>query len=187
MPRSILWQPDLWPCARRRLSAASRRRLRPFEVEAFAGQPFGVGRITFELPQNMLPEPLGIEGIGLGEKHGRVLYPALDNPAFGKMMKESSTATRRLTSGGPVREEVGGLLRGILDRPPRTTLYFLFRGDEPLELSLQARAADAACASSRATTPSPSGDCCNCGGSNMPGRPACSSRSPTIRRWSTTT
>ena len=47
-------------------------------AEAFTapGQPFGVGRITFELPQEMLPEPLGIEGIGLSEKHGRVLYPA---------------------------------------------------------------------------------------------------------------
>ena len=39
-----------------------------FEVEAVAGQPFGVGRITFELPPDMLPEPLGIEGIGLSEK-----------------------------------------------------------------------------------------------------------------------
>ena len=35
--------------------------------------------------QEMLPEPLGIEGIGLSEKHGRVLYPAIDNPAFGKL------------------------------------------------------------------------------------------------------
>ena len=112
---------------------------RPLEIEAVAGQPFGVGRITFELPQDMLPEPLGIEGIGLGEKHGRVLYPTLDNPAFGKMMKEFLDGGTPLTSGGPVREEVGGMLRGILDRPPRTTLYFLFRGAEPLELSLEAR------------------------------------------------
>ena len=55
---------------------------RPLEIEAVAGEPFGVGRITFELPQDKLPEPLGIEGIGLGEKHGRVLYPTLDNPAL---------------------------------------------------------------------------------------------------------
>ena len=55
------------------------------------------------------------------------------------MMKELLEGGTPLTSGGPVREEVGGILRGILDRPPRTTLYFLFRGAEPLELSLEAR------------------------------------------------
>jgi hypothetical protein len=38
-----------------------------------------------------------------------------------------------------VRQEVGGILRGILNRPPRTTLYFLFRGNTPLELTLQDR------------------------------------------------
>ncbi len=110
------------------------------EVEVIGGQPFGVGRITFELPQTMLPEPLGIEGIGLSEKHGRALYPTFDQLAFGKVMKEILESDTPLTSGGPVRQEVGGILRGIFDRPPRTTLYFLFREAEPLELSLQARA-----------------------------------------------
>ena len=108
-------------------------------AEAVVGQPFGVGRITFLPPQGMLPEPLGIEGIGIAERNGRVLYPALDSPAFGKVMKELLDGGTPLTTGGPVRREVGGLLRGFLDRPPRTTLYFLFRGDEPLELSLQTR------------------------------------------------
>ena len=98
-----------------------------------------MGRITFELPQEMLPEPLGIEGIGLSEKNGRVFYPAIDNPAFGKLMKElldrqhAADLRRAGARGG------GRLLRGILDRPPRTTVYFLFRGAEPLELSLQLR------------------------------------------------
>ena len=87
----------------------------------------------------MLPEPLGVEGIGLTEKHGRVLYPAIDSPAFGRLLKGMLEGNTPLTSGGPVREQVGGLLRGILDRPPRTTLYFLFRGKEPLEMSLELR------------------------------------------------
>jgi hypothetical protein len=108
-----------------------------YEVEAFVGQPFGVGRITFELPQNMLPAPLGIEGVGLDETRGRALYPAFDRPVFGKIVRGILDSDTPLTSGGPVRQQVGGLLRGILDRPPRTTLYFLFRGDEPLDLSLQ--------------------------------------------------
>jgi hypothetical protein len=108
-------------------------------VEAVAGEPFGVGRIRFDLSQDQLPEPLGIEGVGLSEKHGRAFYPALDCPVVGKVVKEILDRNTPLTTGGPVREQVGGLLRGILDRPPRTTLYFLFRGNEPLELSLLAK------------------------------------------------
>ena len=107
-------------------------------VEAVSGGPFGVGRIVCDFPQNSLPKPLGIEGIGLTEKNGRVLYPAIDNPAFGKVMKELLREGTPLTSGGPVRKEIGGLLRGILDRPPRTTILFLFHGDGPLDLTLQA-------------------------------------------------
>ena len=84
-----------------------------------------------------------------------------------------------------MREQVGGLLRGILDRPPRTTLYFLFRGTEPLELSLEDRER-----TSSRLTPSPNppqlrppiAGCCNCGGGSTPSRPGCCSRSPTIRR-----
>ena len=38
-----------------------------------------------------------------------------------------------------MRQEVGGILRGVLNRPPRTTIYFLFRGREPLNLVIEAR------------------------------------------------
>ncbi len=109
------------------------------QIEAVAGEPFGVGRISFDLPEQMLPAPLGAEGIGLSERNGRVFYPAIDSPVFGKLMKELLGSNTPLTSGGPVREQVGGLLRGILDRPPRTTVYFLFRGSEPLHVTLQLR------------------------------------------------
>jgi hypothetical protein len=112
---------------------------KPMEIEAIAGEPFGVGRITFELPQTMLPEPLGIDGLGLSEQNGRALYPTLDNPAFGKVMKEILGGNTPLTTGGPVRQQVGGILRDLLDRPPRCTLYFLFRDADPLELTLDAR------------------------------------------------
>ena len=111
----------------------------PIQVEAVVGQPFGVGRIALDVPQEMLPEPLGIEGISLAEKDGRVFYPAIDNPAFSKLVKELLNQDTPLTTGGPVREEVGGLLRGIANRPPRTTVYFLFRGTEPLHVSLHLR------------------------------------------------
>jgi hypothetical protein len=109
------------------------------EFEAVAGNPFGVGRIVIDLPESMLPQPLGVEGLALTERDGRVLYPAIDSPAFGKIMKEVLESDTPLTRGGPVRDQVGGLLRGILDRPPRTTIYFLFRGNEPLHITIQAR------------------------------------------------
>ena len=109
------------------------------EIEAIAGKPFGVGRIVLDLPESMLPQPFGVEGLALTERDNRVLYPTIDSPAFGKIMKEVLESDTPLTRGGPVREQVGGLLRGILDRPPRTTIYFLFRGEEPLQITLQAK------------------------------------------------
>lgn len=109
------------------------------EFTAVAGAPFGVGRIVCEFPPDSLPKPLGVEGIGLSDKDGRVLYPAISNPAAGKLVKELLREGTPLTEGGPVRREVGGLLRGLLDRPPRTTIYFLFRnGEGPLQLTLEA-------------------------------------------------
>ena len=52
-----------------------------------AGEPFGVGRIVLDLPPPDLPQPLGAEGIGLAERRGRVLYPAIDNPALGRLLR----------------------------------------------------------------------------------------------------
>ncbi|MCC6124771.1 MAG: hypothetical protein IT426_07415 [Pirellulales bacterium] len=109
------------------------------EVEAFVGKPFGVGRITLDLPAEMLPQPLGVEGLVLTEPAGRVLYPALESAAFGRVMREVLDAETPLTSGGPIRQQVGGILRGLADRPPRTTIFFLFRGDEPLQMTMHAR------------------------------------------------
>jgi hypothetical protein len=109
------------------------------EAEAFAGKPFGVGRIALDLPVEMLPEPLGPEGLVLADPSGRVFYPAWEISGFGRAMREVLDADTPLTSGGPVRQQVGGILRGLADRPPRTTIYFLFRGDEPLRMTLQAR------------------------------------------------
>lgn len=86
-------------------------------AQAVVGQPLGVGRVEVELPRGMLPDALGLYGLGLVEKDGRALYPVVENR--------------------PIR----GLLRDFLDRPPRVTIYFLFQGEEPLHLTVQSRAA----------------------------------------------
>ncbi len=82
-------------------------------AQAIVGQPFGVGRVEVELPRGQQLDPLGLYGLGLAEKNGRVLYPVVVNR--------------------PIR----GLLRDLLDRPPRVTIYFLFQGEEPLYLTVQ--------------------------------------------------
>ena len=126
----------LWTLAPPGEAAAQAR----VEVEAVAGTPFGVGRITVELPERLLPTPLGIDGLGLSDKDGRVLYPVVRGAVLGPVVKDILGADSPLTSGGPVRQQVGGLVRGLLaDRPPRATVFFLFRGDSPLSLVLQAR------------------------------------------------
>ena len=109
------------------------------EAEAVAGEPLGVGRITFELPQEMLPEPLGVEGIGLAEKHSRVLYPALDSPAFGKLLEglldEDTPLDHRRAGAG----SGGGHLAGSPRPPAADHPLFPLPRREPLELSLEGR------------------------------------------------
>ena len=110
------------------------------EAQAFAGEPFGVASISLNLTAESLPQPLGLEGVGISGKGNRVFYPALRTPALANVLKEFLGEDSPLTSGGPLRQQVGGILRGVLNRPPRTTLYFLFRGADRLDLTLQAQA-----------------------------------------------
>ena len=87
-----------------------------------------------------MPTPLGADGLGLTEKDGRVLYPAMRNPMLAGLFREMLGPNSPLTTGGPVREQAGGLIRNFLAaQPPRLTIYFLFRGDEPLSMTLEAR------------------------------------------------
>jgi hypothetical protein len=82
------------------------------EVEAYAGEPFGVGRITFAVNANGPVIPLEDERFNVASADGRVLYPVLmEQPA------------RRL-------------LRRLLEiESPRTaTMLFLFRGSEPFDM-----------------------------------------------------
>ncbi|MBN2023987.1 MAG: hypothetical protein JW809_14480 [Pirellulales bacterium] len=107
-------------------------------VDAVRGEPFGVGEISLSLPPEALPEPLGVQGLALYEKNGRVLYPIIKTPPDMTLVKDI-LAQSPIMNRGPVRREVGGLIQGLLSQPPRVSIYFLFQGDAPLELTLQAR------------------------------------------------
>ncbi|MFZ5831706.1 MAG: hypothetical protein ACOY3P_16590 [Planctomycetota bacterium] len=105
--------------------------------EAVAGEPFGVGRIDFVLPNELIPVPLGPDGLGLREAGGRVLYPVLYSPqgaAIARELIDQAPILRR----GPIRNQIRGLVGELLDQPGQRSIYFLFRGKQPLQLSLQA-------------------------------------------------
>ena len=84
------------------------------------------------LSKQALPEPLGAEGLGVSDAGGRVFYPVVKTPMDNKMVTDMLLRSP-LLAGGPVRRQAAGLLGELLKQPPRTTLYFLFRGDGPLE------------------------------------------------------
>ncbi|MGQ9504158.1 MAG: hypothetical protein ACUVQR_04540 [Thermogutta sp.] len=84
-------------------------------AEAYIGQPFGVAKIDLGITPEILPSPLGVEGILIKEASGRVHYPVIATSA------------------------VGGFFAELVGSQPRATFYFLFRGDTPLEIELLAR------------------------------------------------
>jgi hypothetical protein len=83
-------------------------------VEAYRGEPFGIGRVTIDLPQDVSPS--NDDRFALSESDGRLLYPVLESES-------------RL----PVRQ----LLRSFLnvETASRATFYFMFHGDDPLQLT----------------------------------------------------
>ncbi len=84
------------------------------DVEAYVGGPLGVGRVTVRLSPDAPDTPWGDDRFSLAERNDRVLYP---------VVKSSS---------------VGQIVRRFIDirLPRRARFYFLFRGDEPLELTV---------------------------------------------------
>ena len=85
--------------------------------EAYVGEPFGVARITVPQTGPIDALPVLTNGCSLSERQGRALYPAF-------------------TSNGPV-----GLLRQMLGEEATAgsgpaTVLFLFRGADPLELTV---------------------------------------------------
>jgi hypothetical protein len=83
------------------------------EGDALAAQPFGVGQVTI----SGLDVAIDINRVSIEEKNGRVHYPAVSQGVVGRL--------------------IGQLLGGPAERPAAgITVYFLFRGQEPLELTV---------------------------------------------------
>ncbi|MBN2217803.1 MAG: hypothetical protein JW719_10560 [Pirellulales bacterium] len=111
---------------------------RAMTVEAVAGEPFGVGCIRVTPSAEFMPETLGVEGLSVSSPDGRVFYPTIQTPPDTTLVKELVLDAPWIR-GGPVRRQAGGIIRGLLDQPAATTVYFLFRGNDPLTVTLQGR------------------------------------------------
>ncbi|TWU22825.1 hypothetical protein [Bythopirellula polymerisocia] len=84
------------------------------EVEAYVGQPLGVARVTVDVFRGEPSLPLNDERFTVVEKDGRAIYP--------------------IVKVEPARQFLRGLL-GI-ETPRTVTLYFLFRGEAPFDVSV---------------------------------------------------
>jgi hypothetical protein len=87
------------------------------QVEAYAGEPFGVAAVTVPLQPGESDLALATQGIFLQERDGRACYPVF-----------TSGAVRRLLD-----EILGG---GQANQTGTQTALFLFTGTEPLEMTV---------------------------------------------------
>lgn len=87
------------------------------QVEAYAGEPFGVAAVTVPLAPGESDLALATQGIFLQERDGRACYPVFTT--------------------GAVRRLLDGILGGGQAGPAGTqTALFLFTGTEPLEVTI---------------------------------------------------
>jgi hypothetical protein len=84
------------------------------DVEAYSGEPFGVARVTVPVFRGEPSLPLNDERFTVLEATDRAFYPVVKTE--------------------PARQFLRGLL-GI-ETPRNVTMYFLFRGNEPFDLSV---------------------------------------------------
>ena len=88
---------------------------------AFSGTPFGVGVVQIDLPPGSEPSFFDERAFELVEKSGRVFYAAHDHQPIKALAREL------------IAQQIGPL---PFSRPPGVKVYFLFTGNEPLELTL---------------------------------------------------
>ncbi len=118
--------------------------VRPTEaqkVEAYLGQPFGVGAVTVSIRPDESTWAADTEGIFLRERDGRTHYPVFSGGAVRRFLGEVLGAEApggvapggRLLGGGLLGNVLGGIQEA---RPTSTTVLFLFTGTEPLDLTI---------------------------------------------------
>ncbi|RIK74484.1 MAG: hypothetical protein DCC68_22970 [Planctomycetota bacterium] len=83
------------------------------DAEAVPGEPFGVGRISVRLPDGATAGLSGVDALEVTEANGRILYPARNAGLLGRAAD-------------------------AFDDPGRLSLMFIFRGTEPLDVTLYA-------------------------------------------------
>lgn len=93
------------------LGGVDSRAIAQIDAEAVPGEPFGVGRISLRLPDGATAGLSGVDALEVTEASGRILYPARNAGVFDRL-------------GDPT------------DEPGRLTVLFLFRGNEPLDVTL---------------------------------------------------
>jgi hypothetical protein len=105
---------------------------RPAQAQGFtaavAGDPFGVAQLDVTLPpdsQNGADQGLAVT---VREKGNRVFYPAVGKPVLSAVGGMLSQARR------PLPRLLGGILGSVA---PQTSIYFLFRGTAPLEITVK--------------------------------------------------
>ena len=105
--RSALWILAVYQLFLAPLSAAP-------SSEAYFGEPFGVGRVTIDVFRGEPVIPLSDERFTVLEESHRVMYPVLK------------------------KEPAKRLVRQLLSikTPRKVTIYYLFQGDEPFDLSV---------------------------------------------------
>ncbi|HEX4146678.1 MAG TPA: hypothetical protein VHY91_24460 [Pirellulales bacterium] len=84
------------------------------EAEGVPGKPFGVGVLAIELPRGQRTGDLANGQVALSESRGRIFYVAYETRPLARLL-------RGIAGGGGVR---------------RLTVFFLFTGDQPLDLTL---------------------------------------------------
>ncbi len=85
------------------------------EVEAFAGEPFGIARVSFAMSE--APGIVDLERVRVTEAEGRAVYPSAAPGAVGRLF-------------GLLLKDAGPLPIG------RVNIAFLFRGNEPFDVTL---------------------------------------------------
>ncbi|MEX2357180.1 MAG: hypothetical protein WEE51_02550, partial [Pirellulaceae bacterium] len=84
-------------------------------VEAYAGQPWGVGKITVSFQRADFGDPLDSHAFGVEDTDGRIFYPAFEKKRILPLLQSLMGADR-------------------VTPPQELTTYFLFVGDQPMDV-----------------------------------------------------